>query len=325
MRYRSLIADATRPLQYLRRPSAWLERQLGLEFNEATLRGVTRACERAGVGIGAYYHWCIQKSLVSSRVRTIDRASALATVAEMDQTDYTHFKLGADERGHIVAIPHFGHYVLSIIALLRRIPASNTVYLFYGDPATHKGNDLFDRLHGLLRVTQPNVCVIHDNRMGICAAIRALQAGDIVVLMPDAFTRERDTLVVPFYGRPLNVALGTAAMARKTGAHILPMVSVPSSRGLGFRSVFASPIAPQRVEGDDEARLHADYVTTLRLFESFETCFGTAVYQWQHASAHFAGEATFPVIAPEAIAALAEDVLSDPRLLAARLAPLSID
>ena len=107
-------------------------------------------------------------------------------------------------------------------------------------------------------------------------AIRSLQDGAAVVIMPDVYKNEHDTFFVPFCGRPLNVMFGTAALARKTSAAILPMVSRPLARGLGFDSAFGAIIEyPYANQGTEQTTpidtMHSDYRTTLQMFQMFET------------------------------------------------------
>lgn len=321
MRFHSLLMDASSPMRRLRRRIPMLEKLLRVELNDREFESVGIACARSHVEFGAFYHWYLQKLLVSQHVRRLDKTSTLGIVAGMDRTDYTALNVAArDPRGLIVAIPHHGHYILSIVALAERLRASREVLVFYGAPQTHAGNEIFDLLYAqLFGDAGSRVEVIHDTRAGMVRAIRGLQNGAAVVIMPDVYKNEHDTFLVPFCGRPLNVMFGTAALARRTGAAILPVVSRPLARGLGFDSAFGAIIEyPYAHEDAQQATpidtVHSDYRTTLQMFRMFETCMDTSIVYWQYIRSHYMRDAEFPELSPDALKAVAGLFLVDPRV-----------
>lgn len=222
-------------------------------------------------------------------------------------------------RGLIVAIPHHAHYILSIVAIAEHLRKYRKVLIFYGSPATHSGNELFDEVYrAVFQDESSNAKVIHDTRAGLARAIRGLDEGAAVVIMPDVHKHEVDTYLVPFCGRPLNVMLGTAALARKTGATIVPAVSRARADGPRFKTHFAEPLGPgeSAISGpDDDAanNIHNDYTTTSTLFKIFEREMSSSIIHWQYVRTHYGRTTQFPFVPPGRIEFAAELLLSDAR------------
>lgn len=319
MRLHKLLVRATGALRRLARRSVAIEKWLGLELGDQDIRALQIACDRGGVRLGAYYHWYLQKLVVANRLRQLDGPAVQRMIASMDETDYGPLDEACRaQRGLLIAIPHHGHYILSIIAVAERLRGKREVFVFYGDPATHVGNDLFDQLHGHVWGDSPWVHVIHDNRAGLVRALRALQKGAVVVIMPDVFKDEHDTLVVPFCGRQLNVLLGTAALARKTSSAILPLVAL-AQPGLGFVGKFGTLLQSpaDREQGESQSAetiIHNDYRTTLALFHQFETVMDSCMIHWQYVRGHYARTAAFPEIPGDSLDDVTELFFSDPRI-----------
>lgn len=316
MRLRSLLVDTALPLRRLRRRVPFLEKLLRVSLTDQEFHSVGIACERSGVDFGTFYHWYLQKLLVSRQVRRLEATSTLKMVARMDRSDYARVDALRDEpRGLVIAIPHHGHYILSIVALADRLRASREVLVFYGSPQTHAGNEIFDQLYGqLFDDPSSGVQVIHDNRAGIVRALRGLKNGAAVVIMPDVYKHEHETFLIPFCGRPLNIMLGTAALARKTGSVILPMVSQPTAHGLGFTSVFGDVIDEGTREAKADDTVHADYRVMAQVFQQFETVMAPAIVYWQYIRSHYMREATFPELTPDSMQAIADLFFVDPRV-----------
>jgi hypothetical protein len=256
-------------------------------------------------------------------------------IMQMDRSDYASLDALRDHsNGLIVATPHHGHYILSIVALAERLRSSREILIFYGAPDTHPGNEMFDYLYSrLFGDASSGVRVIHDNRKGILHALRGLNAGAVVVIMPDVYKNEEDTYVIPFCGRPLNVMLGTAALARKTQSAILPMISLPTGIGpLGFNSVFGRRMADgvadlPSVDHDthDIDVVHTDYRVTLKMFTHFESVMAKSVVHWQYIRSHFTRQVGFPEITSTSAKMIDDLVSSDPRFTIDRSGFIRID
>ncbi len=62
---------------------------------------------------------------------------------------------------------------------------------------------------------------------GVVAAMRALERNEWLVMMPDAFDDITHTIAVPFFGRMLRVAAGTAFFALRADALVVPVFTTP--------------------------------------------------------------------------------------------------
>ena len=286
-----LAVAAISPMRLLDVRSRTIERLLKLLMTEADATLIRQSGE--GVRLGAYYHWYLQKLVVAHTIRGLDRPNTMALVRAIDNTDYSDIQQLIDSpSGVLVTIPHHAHYILSMTALAENLGMHRKVNVFYGQPATHKGNVAFDQLHQLLFAGDGSgVVVIHDNRQGLAKAIKGLKNGEIVFIMPDAFQDEDATVMVPFCGRLMNTMLGTAILARKTNSWILPTVSMTHGAGLGFKTRFGNRIdhpATKGMELTDEQTRVADYGVTRRMFAQFEAWMSGQLYYWQNVRGHFA-------------------------------------
>lgn len=309
------------PLRAMQRRNAWIERQLQLRISDADVQAIRTAAQETGRGgLGDFYYWYLKKLLTSRQLRRASPGKLRGVISRWDRTDYAPLHPFVQrDAGCLVAVPHHGHYIGSIIALAEELRRWRPVYVFYGTPEENPGNELFDLLHGRLWNESDNVHVIHDNRAGLATALRALHAGAVVVIMPDAYRNERDTLLIPFAGRQLNIMLGTAVLARKTGATIIPAVSVPR-RGLGFETRFGPPL---EMDGRDagEPMLH-DYSVMLEVFASLESDMIESILCWQYVRSHYAREAMFPALGEDEISKMKDVFFDDPRVNSAPPSPL---
>lgn len=313
-----LAAQLGRPLNLLDRRVGAIEKWLQLPLSEIDVRLVREACAMSGAKrLGAFYYWYFLKLLVARAVRGIDKKGALSLIDACDQTDYASIRHVLDsENGVLIAIPHHAHYIFSMIALTERIRLHRNVYVFYGQPGTHRGNEVFDVLHERIWGNEARVRVIHDTRQGMASAIKGLKNGAVVLIMPDVFQNESDTLVVPFCGRALNVMMGTAALARKTGAWILPAISTLHGSGLNFRTRFGMHLnhCPS-FQGSNSAAIRiADYALTRRLFKQYEEFMSTELLYWQYMRQHLARQGQFQTAAPNELMEIADLLAADPLL-----------
>ncbi len=295
------VVAAASPLRLFDTRFALLEKALDLPLTDHEVRMVRQA--GSDVRLGAYYHWYLQKLVVARSIKGLKRERALALIKSIDHTDYSEFQQVIDSpTGVLIAIPHHAHYILSMTALAVHLGAYRKVKVFYGQPSTHKGNEIFDHLHRVLYADNDSaVEVIHDNRHGLAKAIKGLKNGEIVFMMPDAFQDEDLTMMVRFCGRLMGTMLGTAVLARKTGSWILPVVSRAHGIGLGFKT-WAGKRIDHPLGSDSKLRPGqikvADYGVTSRMFGQFEEQMAGELYLWQHVRHHMAsgGQAELAVI-----------------------------
>lgn len=323
---RNLQLSLARPMRCLDHQVAVLGRHLDLVLPPQEFEAVQEACKRSRVKFGAYYHWYLQKKIMARCVRRLSRSEVRAAMGQMDATNYSTLEGTASQPGGLlVAIPHHGHYIPSIMGMIENLRGGREVLVFYGSPNTHTGNALFDDLHECLYGDmQRDVQVIHDTRNGMARALRGLHNGAAVIIMPDVYKLEKDTYLIPFCGRALNVMLGTATLARKTGAMILPAVSRPFPYTLGFKTVFGPVIKPALALSDTDDALHRDYRTTVLMFRSFENWMRAEIVYWQYARTHYAKKREFPDLDQEAIKAVADMFFDDPRINIDLMHPLHL-
>jgi len=118
----------------------------------------------------------------------------------------------------IIVTPHYGHFMHA--ALRVAIDHSDrTVCFFYNpnerNPYAETTDELIDRVNAR--------CIkIRNDRKGLVSVMRALRKGAILCMMPDQITPEGEITYVPFFGRFFGVMRGTAFLATKTGAQIVP-------------------------------------------------------------------------------------------------------
>lgn len=320
-----------RPLRRSRRRWPLIERLLGLDFTPREFASVRAACDASGERLGAYYFWKLAQVAEVQVFRRLGKRATLALITGSDRSDYTaldpHLE---DPRGTLLAIPHHGSFVFSIVALVERIRRQRPVFVFYEAPEVHSTNEIFDLLHQrLFGDAGSGVTILHNNRNGLATAIRQLKLGSFVVIMPDVYKDRDDTYQIPFCGRTRNAMLGTAVLARRTGATILPMVPECSGDGFEFRTRFGQAIAPAVSGGADgaDAAVHdlwCDYRTTVALFRQFEAFMRGRLLHWQYCRTHFSAEPAPPELDAEALVRLSELFLKDPRVFVDLTSPVTL-
>lgn len=295
-----LLDWATRPLSLIHNSSRPAERLLRLQIGAQDKKALETACKMSCAGFGDFYRWCLQKKHVATHVRHHSRSSLLGMVNLIDQTHFSGLdSLLAEPQGVILALPHHGHYIATAVQLMEHIAHTRDVYMLYGDPARHPGNEVFDRLdERLFAAPARRQYAIHSDRAGMSSALRALRAGAALIMMPDVYLRREDTFAVPFCGRPLDIMLGTAAIARRANSWILPIVSTVDHR-LRARTVWGPLLDAQPAAGDPIGMLPdvVDYRTMLTMFSYFESVMEPQIIYWQHVRQHLSKHTPFPSLA----------------------------
>ena len=315
-----LLAQFTRPLKIVDRRLPWVERLIQAPLSEDDVALVRAACRQSdGKRMGAFYHWYLQKMLVANAVRGSDRHRLLTLMERADHTDYRAVAPLLDSaRGVLAVVPHHAHYILSIVMMAERYREKRQVLLFYGRPEENPGNEVFDRLSQWFWGPCSNVGFVHDTPKGLAKAIRALRSGALVFIMPDALRSEDHALAIPFCGRPLSVMLGTPALARKTDAAVLPMISTPHGYGLAFKTRFdcVVPVSNDAIlVADDVQRRVADYGVMRRIFAFYEQSISVQMLYWQNARRHLSIDGDYRGLSRAQVGLMAELIPHDPDLL----------
>ena len=315
-----LLAQFTRPLKIVDRRLPWVEKLIQAPLSEDDVALVRAACRQSdGKRMGAFYHWYLQKMLVANAVRGSDRHRLLTLMERADHTDYRAVAPLLDSaRGVLAVVPHHAHYILSIVMMAERYREKRLVLLFYGRPEENPGNEVFDRLSQWFWGPCSNVGFVHDTPKGLAKAIRALRSGALVFIMPDALRSEDHALAIPFCGRPLSVMLGTPALARKTDAAVLPMISTPHGYGLAFKTRFdcVVPVSNDAIlVADDVQRRVADYGVMRRIFAFYEQSISVQMLYWQNARRHLSIDGDYRGLSRAQVGLMAELIPHDPDLL----------
>lgn len=315
----SYLVALLAPLQWLDRRVLWLERYLETPLSEQDQRALQVACARSGCRFGKFYHWYLQKKVISKIWRTISREGVLRMTSSLDRSDYAALDEAlASPNGLLLALPHHGLYINTIVSLVERVRQHRDIHIFYGDPATHPGNDVFDGLCRRIWLDDPQsgVSILYDNRQGLARALRSLQQGAAVIIMPDVFKDELETLQIPFCGRAMNIMMGTAVLARKTGATILPLVCRPQGKGMGFRTEIGPQIAccePFEGEGVVETGL-LNYRTMLKVFRFYESIMDKEIVYWQFSRQMYAHDVELARLDQAGMLGAATALVDDARL-----------
>ncbi len=161
----------------------------------------------------------------------------------------------------ILAAPHYGPAPIGYVAAVHRVGAHRPINLFYDSARTPP------RLNHLFERSGVDTNALLGSFTGVVAAMRALERNEWLVMMPDAFDDITHTIAVPFFGRLLRVAAGTAFFALRTDALIVPVFATPG-RQLGLRVALGRPIDSRRFFAFDEPQ--SIFMLTRALFASFE-------------------------------------------------------
>jgi lauroyl/myristoyl acyltransferase len=174
----------------------------------------------------------------------------------------------------ILASPHYGIAPIGFVAAVHRMSGRRALNLFYDTehPAAPGLTLLFER--GGVDTT-----ALLGGFPGVLAAIRALMRNEYLVMMPDAFEDLAYTLAVPFFGRMMRVAAGTAFFALRTSAWVVPVFAAPTHK-LGVHVTVGRPIDPNRFAPFEEAQ--AIFLLNRMLFASFEREIRRAPEHWHN-------------------------------------------
>ena len=173
----------------------------------------------------------------------------------------------------IFATPHYGAPVAALVASAQLLRGRRMLNVFYDQSRHgHKLQQLFARA-GIQAHNQMS------GFAGVRGSLRALERGECVAILPDAFEDIAQTLVVPFFDRLLRVASGTAFLALRSGALIVPGFAIPA-RSLGLRVQLGEPIDPARLGAVDESQ--ALFILSRLLFARVEEQLRFAPEHWRN-------------------------------------------
>lgn len=319
----SLARKAAACLGRFERRSVWVERVICGRMTTDEVLAARMACAESGSKIGDFYAWKFMQMAYFLVIDRVGRAGLIRLIEKMDGTVYQEVdEVFKEKTGLIVAIPHCGLFVLSILAIAGRARGAREVYIFYESPENLSGNKTFDDVYKrVFGGPESGVSILHNTRSGIARAFNALRSGAVVIIMPDVFRSVDDTFLVPFLGRPFNVALGVGGLSSRTRSAVLPMVSEVSDRLDGFRIRIGELIRPcDGIVSETDSRhvLHGlldEYGTTVKVFSQLEVLMRGRIHQWQYIQRGFRGRPVFGPLSGEKLNEFAKAILSDPRLM----------
>jgi hypothetical protein len=161
----------------------------------------------------------------------------------------------------VLAAPHYGPAPIGYVAAVNHIGPRRPINLFYDECRAPR------RLERLFERGGVDSKTLLGGFSGVVSAMRALERGEWLVMMPDAFDDMAHTMAVPFFGRMLRVAAGTAFFALRTEALVVPVFTAPTAR-LGVRVILGRPIDSRRFFAVDEPQ--SIFMLTRALFACFE-------------------------------------------------------
>jgi len=316
LRYKFIVYFANFIIDRIKSRSRLIERIFDICMTEDEYRSVEKACELQGSYIGSFYKWKFIQWAVISEGRRLNSEEIKRFVTWADRSSYSGLISSLEcSCGILVAMPHYGHFLLSIGALAYRIQEKRTVNIFFDPPDKHATNAVFVEICEKMYKEYRNVNILHNNKSGLLRAIKELRRGAVVVIMPDVFEKIDDTYDISFLGRTRCVALGAAYLARITGAIIVPSLSRLHGR-FCFESVFGEPIKCNEFSGsfDKIASIIYDYKNTSLLFRRLEYLMGKDLIQWQYIRGHFNAPPPLPELPYGSVGKYLELFLSDPRI-----------
>ena len=173
----------------------------------------------------------------------------------------------------ILVAPHFGSFISGAMVLLAEIGTIRPIHLFYADPKTDPDNARYENFY---RRYFPNLSVCLNNKRGMVQAIHALRRGEVLVIMPDAFSGKDDLVKIQFMGRNIGVMQGIAYFNRKFNAKVVPILS-------RFRGAMAVDIHIEKelTFGAPEIDHEADHKRIMfELFSYLEKWFMAFPHEW---------------------------------------------
>ncbi len=161
--------------------------------------------------------------------------------------DYGWDAIRNEQRPIIMVTPHYGSFVFASLAIAQFL-APKRINIFYDDPKNNASNAQFFEILS----SQANIRVLYNNPRGIATAVKALKHGEVLTMFPDVYGSIDQTSFVPFLDRYLRIMPGTAFLARRNQALVVPAYSWPRKK-FGAYIQLDRPIDPlQFIDGDAE-------------------------------------------------------------------------
>jgi len=162
----------------------------------------------------------------------------------------------------VVFAPHYGNFAMACLLLVLQSAPKKSVSIFFNPP---EKNPYAPRMRRLIENLDCGAQALHNDKGGLLKAFRALHKGGLIGIMPDVFDYEAGSILVPFFGRFAFAMTGTAFLARKYEATLLPLYAKRVSTGK-FEIVIEPPVEIVRTDDLD----HDVWHTTAAVFRNME-------------------------------------------------------
>lgn len=171
----------------------------------------------------------------------------------------------------ILAAPHYAFYALAALKIGRLF--GEKLRVFYNPPDR---NPFSNTMTALFKKCGMEHIPLMNDRAGLLQAVRTLRGSGIVAIMPDYATISPANVFVPFFGRFTQAMVGTAYLAAKTGAKIVPMYCTRTSKDT-YRLVFEAPIVQDSATCSERQKV---YNLTASVYERMESVIRQSPQYW---------------------------------------------
>ena len=226
------------------------------DLNEAQLQTLTRQSLQntasTALEMGKAWMWPVHKTV------------GLVVETEGFEQYQAAVKAG---NGVILMAPHLSNWEVFGFFACDQVPAT----FMYQPPR----QAAVDRLLREVR-SRSGVKLAPTNRKGVAQVLSALQAGEMVGILPDQVPADESGVFVPFFGEPAFTMTLISKLASRTGAKVFCGFAQRLPAGRGFRAVF------QQVEDsihDKDVQVSAS--TLNRSVENVVTL-APSQYQWEY-------------------------------------------
>jgi lauroyl/myristoyl acyltransferase len=132
-------------------------------------------------------------------------------------------ELLAAKKPIIIILPHKGYHIFTAFALQYYFKANKaSFHSFFDSESKNKFNRIF------IKIFNSDPCpipMLHNNTRDLVKAIRILKSGGIVSMFPDVFDFKGAFITTKLFGEVYSAMTGTAYLALKSNATIVPVDS----------------------------------------------------------------------------------------------------
>ena len=180
----------------------------------------------------------------------------------------------ASAKGPVVLFSgHYGLPVTAVIAAARALHGRSTVNTFFAPPEENPSTAGFAEVFA---AAPYGIQSIQVSPRAPIAALRALRAGQVLTMQPDVYdNRNGSAVVIPFLDGLTYAMTGTAYLALRASATLIPVFAVVDERG-GVTVTFDDPLAFTR-QGDNDVD---GYRLTCAMYECIERKIRERPDQW---------------------------------------------